>query len=205
MTIYLYGKIVHVSTNYLILDHNGMGELIYVPQIDRFKVGDIKKIFISQIINEYNKVTYGFENFKEMVIFEDLITLQGLGPKTAISILNVGWENIINFIANSKKEELTKIPYVSSKIANAILLSFKDKYAKFLSKINAEELEKFNKVIKENSYLKEFEETMKMLGFKTSQIKLALDHIELTNNIEECVENAIRIISQKQNETRIQS
>ncbi|SYV90045.1 Holliday junction DNA helicase RuvA, partial [Metamycoplasma alkalescens] len=91
MTIYLYGKIVHVSTNYLILDHNGMGELIYVPQIDRFKVGDIKKIFISQIINEYNKVTYGFENFKEMVIFEDLITLQGLGPKTAISILNVGW------------------------------------------------------------------------------------------------------------------
>ncbi|SYV90046.1 Holliday junction DNA helicase [Metamycoplasma alkalescens] len=46
---------------------------------------------------------------------------------------------------------------------------------------------------------------MKMLGFKTSQIKLALDHIELTNNIEECVENAIRIISQKQNETRIQS
>ncbi|ENY68682.1 Holliday junction DNA helicase RuvA [Metamycoplasma auris 15026] len=205
MTIYLYGKIVHLSTNYIILDHNGEGQLIYVAQIERFKIGDVRKIFISQIINEYNKVTYGFDNFKEMVVFEDLITLQGIGPKTAISILNAGWENIISYIASSNKEELTKIPYVSSKIANAILFSFKDKYAKFLSKINNEDLERFNKTIKTNQSLKEFEDTMRMLGFKPSQIKLALDNMEITNNIEESVENAIQIISKKQNETRIQS
>ncbi|SFW05632.1 Holliday junction DNA helicase RuvA [Chlamydia abortus] len=36
------------------------------------------------------KVTYGFETFKELVMFEDLISLQGLGPKTAITILNEG-------------------------------------------------------------------------------------------------------------------
>ncbi|SGA02788.1 putative holliday junction DNA helicase RuvA [Mycoplasmopsis arginini] len=90
MTIYLYDKIVHTNANYLILDHNGRGELIYAPQISRFKVGEIRKIFISEIINEYNKVTYGFDTFKEMVVFEDLISLQGLGPKTAILILNSG-------------------------------------------------------------------------------------------------------------------
>ncbi|WP_330463601.1 Holliday junction branch migration protein RuvA [Metamycoplasma gateae] len=204
MTVYLYGKIVHTNTNYLILDHNGRGELIYVPQISRFKVGDVRKIFVSQIINEYNKVSYGFENFKEMVVFEDLISLQGLGPKTAISILNIGWENIINYIANSNKEELTKIPFVSSKIANSILLTFKDKYEKFISKMSGEEMDKFNKTTKSSLFLKEFEETMKMLGFKNNQIKLALDNMELTNNIEESVENAIKIISKKQNETRIQ-
>ncbi|PZW01415.1 Holliday junction branch migration protein RuvA [Metamycoplasma auris] len=205
MTIYLYGKVVHQSSNYIIFDHNGEGQLIYVAQIERFKVGDVRKVFISQIINEYNKVTYGFDNFKEMVVFEDLITLQGIGPKTAISILNAGWENIISYIATSNKEELTKIPYVSSKIANAILFNFKDKYAKFISKINNEDLEKFNKTVKTNQILKEFEDTMRMLGFKPSQIKLALDNMELTNNIEESVENAIQIISKKQNETRIQS
>ncbi|BAP39347.1 Holliday junction branch migration protein RuvA [Metamycoplasma canadense] len=205
MTIYLYGKIVHTNTNYLILDHNGSGELIYVPQINRFKTGEVRKIFIFQIINEYNKITYGFDNFKEMVIFEDLISIQGLGPKTAISILNEGWENIINYIASSNKEMLTKIPYVSAKIANAILLTFKEKYIKFISKMNENELEKFNKTSKLNSNLKEFEETMKMLGFKNNQIKLALENMELTNNIEESVEMAIKIISQKHNESRIQS
>jgi len=90
MTIYKYGKIMHVNTNYLILDHNGNGELIYVPNIERFKKDEVRKVFISSIENEYTKTTYGFENFKELVLFEDLISLQGLGPKTAISILNEG-------------------------------------------------------------------------------------------------------------------
>ncbi|MGX9394970.1 Holliday junction branch migration protein RuvA [Mycoplasma sp. 1781] len=203
MTIYLYGKIVHTNTNYFILDHNGRGELICAPQMSRFKAGEVRKIFISEINNEYSRVTYGFDNFKEMVVFEDLISLQGLGPKTAISILNSGWENIINYIANSNKEELIKVPYVSPKIANAILLTLKDKYIKFISKMSDEEMQKFNKVSKNNTVLKEFEETMKMLGFKNNQIRLALDNMELTSNIEESVENAIKIISQKQNEARI--
>ncbi|GAA8717229.1 putative holliday junction DNA helicase RuvA [Chlamydia abortus] len=90
MTVYKYGKIVHVNSNYLILDHNGSGELIYVPNISRFVRDDFKKIFISNIENEYMKVTYGFETFKELVMFEDLISLQGLGPKTAMTILNEG-------------------------------------------------------------------------------------------------------------------
>ncbi|MBN4089502.1 Holliday junction branch migration protein RuvA [Mycoplasma enhydrae] len=203
MTIYLYGKIVHVNTNYLILDHNGTGELIYTPKIERFKSGENKKIFISQIVNEYSKVTYGFESFKEMVVFEDLISLQGLGPKTAISILNVGWENVIHYVANENREALTQISYVSNRIANAIILTFKDKYIKFIAKMPEEDLAKFNNKTKQNSHLKEFEETMKMLGFKSSQIKLALDNMELSSDIEESVENAIKIISQKQNEARV--
>ncbi|WP_373440562.1 OB-fold domain-containing protein [Metamycoplasma equirhinis] len=45
MKIYLYGKIMHVNTNYLILDHNGEGELIYVPNISRFEKDQVKKIW----------------------------------------------------------------------------------------------------------------------------------------------------------------
>ncbi|SGA30693.1 Holliday junction DNA helicase RuvA [Chlamydia abortus] len=61
-----------------------------MPNISRFVRDDFKKIFISNIENEYMKVTYGFETFKELVMFEDLISLQGLGPKTAMTILNEG-------------------------------------------------------------------------------------------------------------------
>ena len=194
MTIYKYGKIMHVNTNYLILDHNGNGELIYVPNIERFKKDEVRKVFISSIENEYSKTTYGFENFKELVLFEDLISLQGLGPKTAISILNEGWEKIINLIADSNKDELEKINYVSSRVANNIVSNYQSKYAKFVEKlVNGEDWKAKNKV--SNSYNNQFEETMKMLGFKTQQIKYALEKIKITENIEQCVEDAIKLIS----------
>ena len=202
MTIYKYGKIMHVNTNYLILDHNGNGELIYVPNIERFKKDEVRKIFISSIENEYTKTTYGFENFKELVLFEDLISLQGLGPKTAISILNEGWEKIINLIADSNKDELEKINYVSSRVANNIVSNYQSKYAKFVEKlVNGEDWKAKNKV--SNSYNNQFEETMKMLGFKTQQIKYALEKIKITENIEQCVEDAIKLISQNQHEIRV--
>ena len=201
MLIYKYGKIMHVNTNYLILDHNGEGELIYVPNIERFKKDEVRKIFISHIQNEYNNTTYGFDNFKELVIFEDLISLQGIGPKIAISILNEGWEKIIAMVANEDKEALQEINYVSGKIANNIIFNFKDKYAKFLEKLEGFETYKMKKVT--NNFVTQFEDTMKMLGFKNPQIQYALDKMEINENIEKCVEHAIKLISQNQNEIRI--
>ncbi|BDX52721.1 Holliday junction branch migration protein RuvA [Metamycoplasma equirhinis] len=203
MKIYLYGKIMHVNTNYLILDHNGEGELIYVPNISRFEKDQVKKIFISNVTNEYTNTTYGFDCFKEMVIFEDLIALQGLGPKTAIAILNLGWENVLNYIATEDCNSLMKVSYVSQRIANNIIYNYKEKYQKFLSKLSEDEISKFKNKISESNAQSQFEETMKMLGFKSQQIKYALENMKLTENIEECVENAIKIIGSKANEARI--
>ncbi|MBN0970766.1 Holliday junction branch migration protein RuvA [Mycoplasma phocoeninasale] len=203
MKIYLYGKIVHVSTNYLILDHNGEGELIYVPDIQRFKKEEVKKIFISDVVNEYTKITYGFDCFKELVIFEDLIALQGLGPKTAISLLNLGWENVINYIANDDRKALMEVSYVNQKLANNIIFAYRDKYQKFISKLTDEEISKFNGKVANSSNTKEFEDTMKMLGFKSQQIKYALENMSITENIEESVERAIKIIGNKINEARV--
>lgn len=203
MKIYLYGKIMHVNTNYLILDHNGEGELIYVADIKRFNKDDLRKIFIYDVVNEYKKTTYGFENFKELIIFEDLISLQGLGPKTAISLLNLGWENLIQLIANEDKDKLCEASYVSLRIANNIIFAYKQKYAKFLSKLSDEDLLKIKSKNISDSLREKFEYTMRMLGFKKQQISYALEKMSITENIEESVENAIKIIGMKQNESRV--
>ena len=196
MTLYKIGKIINIDKDYVIFENNDIGELINIPDVKRFKEGETRKIFISSIENEYSKTTYGFENFKELVLFEDLISLQGLGPKTAISILNEGWEKIINLIADGNKDELEKINYVSSRVANNIVSNYQSKYAKFVEKlVNGEDWKAKNKV--SNSYNNQFEETMKMLGFKTQQIKYALEKIKITENIEQCVEDAIKLIALK--------
>ena len=196
MTIYKIGKIINIDKDYVIFENNDIGELINIPDVKRFKEGETRKIFISSIENEYTKTTYGFENFKELILFEDLISLQGLGPKTAISILNEGWEKIINLIADGNKDELEKINYVSSRVANNIVSNYQSKYAKFVEKlVNGEDWKAKNKV--SNSYNNQFEETMKMLGFKTQQIKYALENIKINENIEQCVEDAIKLIALK--------
>ena len=196
MTLYKIGKIINIDKDYVIFENNDIGELINIPDVKRFKEGETRKIFVFSIENEYTKTTYGFENFKELVLFEDLISLQGLGPKTAISILNEGWEKIINLIADGNKDELEKINYVSSRVANNIVSNYQSKYAKFVEKlVNGEEWKAKNKV--SNSYNNQFEETMKMLGFKTQQIKYALEKIKITENIEQCVEDAIKLIALK--------
>ena len=132
MTLYKIGKIINITEDYVIFENNDIGELINIPDVKRFKEGEARKIFISNIENEYSKTTYGFENFKELVLFEDLISLQGVGPKTALIILNEGWEKIINLIANNAKDELSKINYVSSKVANNIVNNYQSKYQKWI-------------------------------------------------------------------------
>ena len=52
-------------------------------------------------------------------------------------------------------------------------------------------------------YLSLFKETMEQLGFKELQIKYALEKIKITENIEQCVEDAIKLISQNQHEIRV--
>ena len=90
MTLYKIGKIINIDKDYVIFENNDIGELIYIPNSKRFKEGEIKKIFVSSIENEYSKTTYGFEDIKELILFEDLISLQGIGPKKAMLLLNNG-------------------------------------------------------------------------------------------------------------------
>ena len=104
-------------------------------------------------------------------------------------------------VANEDKEALQEINYVSGKIANNIIFNFKDKYAKFLEKLEGFETYKMKKAT--NNFVTQFEDTMKMLGFKNPQIQYALDKMEINENIEKCVEDAIKLISQNQNEIRI--
>lgn len=92
MTIYKIGKITNIIKDCAVLENNNIGELINIPDIKRFKEGENRKLFVSSIENEYSKTTYGFEDIKELILFDDLISLQGIGPRQAIRLLNNGWK-----------------------------------------------------------------------------------------------------------------
>ncbi|AAV27571.1 branch migration of holliday structures; repair [Mesomycoplasma hyopneumoniae 232] len=147
-------------------------------------------------------------------MFEDLISIQGVGPKTAISALNSGMQNLINLIAANDWKTLAKIPYLSEKNAKQIVFEFQKKYERFnenhknqTEETNPEtqekELEKeddladitIQKSNLEDKTAANLEDTLKMLGFKPRQIDYALTKVEPNENFENLIENAIKIIS----------
>lgn len=131
MTLYKIGKIINIDKDYVIFENNDIGELINIPDVKRFKEGETRKIFISSIENEYSKTTYGFEDIKELILFDDLISLAGIGPRKAMFLLNNGWKNITNWLVNDK-EKISKIVNIPLHSWNVISGDYKPKYQRWI-------------------------------------------------------------------------
>ena len=132
MTIYKIGKLINIDKDYVIFENNDIGELINIPDVKRFKEGETRKIFISSIENEYTKTTYGFEDIKELILFEDLISLQGIGPKKAMLLLNNGWKTIANWLADNYRDKIHSITYISPRAWGDISDYYSKKYQKWI-------------------------------------------------------------------------
>lgn len=132
MTIYKIGKLINIDKDYVIFENNDIGELINIPDVKRFKEGETRKIFISSIENEYTKATYGFEDIKELILFEDLISLQGIGPKKAMLLLNNGWKTIANWLADNYRDKIHSITYISPRAWGDISDYYSKKYQKWV-------------------------------------------------------------------------
>ncbi|VEU59803.1 Holliday junction branch migration protein RuvA [Mesomycoplasma neurolyticum] len=203
MEIYKIGKIVSKNKNYIILDKGGIGYIIYVANTEIYNKGEVRKVFVFNWENEYTKTTYGFDNMKERILFEDLLSINGIGPKVALSFLKEGWEKCSLLISEGNEEKIAKIPYISNKIAKQIVFQFQNKYLKVLQNYsknlpNTNEIDNIININKNNLDDKvafELKDTLKILGFKTKQIDLAISSIKPNDNFELLVEEAIKIIS----------
>lgn len=131
MYSYIKGKLVLVSTDYIVVDNNSIGYKITVPfneQIESAKEGD--EITVHTFLNatENGITLYGFFNEEDRELFFRLTSVSGVGPKNAISILStLTYRDIIFSILNNDDKSISKAPGVGPKIAKRIILELKDK------------------------------------------------------------------------------
>ncbi|MGL5732714.1 MAG: Holliday junction branch migration protein RuvA [Metamycoplasmataceae bacterium] len=184
--LYKLGKIVSIAKNYFLLESNYTGYVVYAPEIERFELDKFQKIFIYHHKNDYIDVYYGFKEFKERLFFEDLLSIQGIGPKTGIAILNEGWKKALDLIAEGDWEKLAKMPHLGQRSARQLVFEFQSKYNSLLTK------KPTNK--NENDLI----DTLKTLGFNKNQILHAIANIDVNDSIENMVEQAIKVISSEQ-------
>lgn len=183
---YKLGKVVSKTKSYLIFESNYCGYIVYAPDIERFEIDKFQKIFIYHHQNEYSNYYYGFKDFKERIFFEDLLSIPGIGPKTAITILNNGWQNALDLVINGDWEKLSEFPYLGKRSARQIVFEYQGKYSNMaLKKI-------------ESKNINELRKTLKTLGFNEWQVNFALKKIKDSDNLDEMVELAIKEISNEQ-------
>lgn len=125
---YFEGKLTNVLTSQIVFEVNGIGYLINVANSYEFDPL-INRIYIHQHVREDDISLYGFQTSDEKQMFLDLISVTGIGPKTALAILAASEPLYIrSAIAGEDISYLQKFPKIGKKAASQIIIDLGGKY-----------------------------------------------------------------------------
>jgi holliday junction DNA helicase RuvA len=130
MLSYIKGKIIKRGGNFVILNNADIGYKIFVGEgAAADLVNAIEAEFwIYQNIREDANELYGFSAYEKLEMFELLLTVNGIGPKSAMGIMTViGAQDLKEAIATSDLAMLTKVSGIGKKTAERIVLDLRDK------------------------------------------------------------------------------
>ena len=124
---YLKGKIEYVGKDFVCLNVNNLGFRLYVPNAKEFSLNEENSFFVVDFFKEDQLNLYGFNTELELKLFNKLLTVNGVGYKTAMNLLkNASAEEIIYNIKNKKVKELSSIFNVGNK-ASSIVFELENK------------------------------------------------------------------------------
>src|SRR5437868_3544429 len=91
MIAFLRGKILQKTVQYLILEQNGLGYKIFtIPEVLEKSLGDEVSLYIYHKSSDDGQTLFGMPDFPSLQFFELLITVTGVGPKMALTIVSAG-------------------------------------------------------------------------------------------------------------------
>jgi len=129
----LNGVLLEKTPPFVLLDVNGVGYECEVPMSTFYNlpaVGDKVVLLTQFIVREDAQLLYGFGSDRERLTFRQLVKVNGVGPKMALSILSgLSVEDLIAAITMQETAMLVRIPGVGKKTAERLLLELKDKFS----------------------------------------------------------------------------
>jgi Holliday junction DNA helicase RuvA len=129
----LRGTAISVGINRIVLETAGVGYdvAVSISTLASIAVGSEIFLHVSTVMRENALELYGFETLEEKTLFEMLITVAGIGPKTALSILSgISPEGFRQAVLGEDAQRLTVIPGIGRKSAERIILELKEKIRK---------------------------------------------------------------------------
>lgn len=179
---YIKGTITEYGPNYVVLECNNIGYLIYVANPYSYEIEKEYKMYLYNHIKEDENSLYGFKNEEELNLFLKLISVKGLGPKMASNFFATGSVNgIIDAINRENILYLTKFPKVGEKIAKQMILDLKGKLV-------------VPESIDEDNNTDDLVAVLESLGYKTAEIKKILKDVDPSLSVEHQVKEALKLL-----------
>jgi len=162
----LTGSITALQPKFLVIELSGIGYQVFITRPELYQLQQVTTIFIYEVIKEDDHYLVGFPTLLEKDMFTQLLSVKGIGPKTALAALAGGTPNqLIEAINGGNLSFLKSLPGIGNKAASQIILDLKGKLV-------------FGQEDGPRSYaFEEAKEALKTLGFKSSEIDDVLKHI----------------------------
>lgn len=182
---YISGVAVKITPKHIVIDNGGIGYLINVPNPYIYKQGDYYTVYVYLQIREDAHELYGFTLTEEKELFLQLISVTGIGPKTALPILAASSvDEIKAAISLGDAKYMQKFPGIGPKAAQQIILDLR-------GKIDFEQ----NELIPVSSQIKDCEEALIALGYNKKEVEKALGKVDQTKSQNEIIKDALKLLS----------
>ena len=197
MYYYVSGQVAHVEPYLAVIDCGGVGYACRTTAytISQIKKGDRAKLFTYLSVREDAMDLYGFFSQEELKLFQQLISVSGVGPKAALAILSSSTPaNLAMSIITGDEKTLTRAPGVGKKIAQRVILELKDKLAKGQTvSASGENITTDAVTIIPQNKLSEASAALAVLGYSQAEINVALKGVDVDGQpLEQVIRMALK-------------
>ena len=186
------GQVIHIGDRFVIVNVLGVGYKLFVPKevLDQVKKDSNLSLWVYTAVRENSIDLYGFMENEELSFFEMLLGVSGIGPRSALSILDIAPVGVLRkAIAVGDMGYLTKVSGIGRKTAEKIIVELRDKLRGF------EDDEFSSETIKEE---KDVIEALKSLGYSQNESREAVKAIpHEIKEINERLKEALRILGRE--------
>lgn len=193
MFAYIKGSLEVKTTGYVVVETGGIGYKIFMSEtaIEKLgEIGSIVKIHTYMKVREDDVSLYGFNTNEELRMFELLLSVSGIGAKSAISILsNITPSSFALAVISNDINTLKKLPGIGVKSAQRVILELKDKLKTEEAINKNEDSVEIKTAIQEDDKVSEAISALQVLGYSRKEIDTAMEKIDTS---ELSVEDIIR-------------
>ncbi|MEO5927195.1 MAG: Holliday junction branch migration protein RuvA [Patescibacteria group bacterium] len=180
----LRGKVLEVHPTFALLEVQGLGYMLKgsIPFLTGLKAGEERFVYIHDHVREDAHDLFAFASLEELRFFEKLISISGVGPKVALTILSAGsLDTVRRAIMAGDLTTLTSVPGVGTKTAQKIVLELKGQLVEDDGASGPD---------------REFVEALVSLGYSGVQARDAIKHVSVNiTETGERIREALRLLS----------
>lgn len=185
MISYIKGRILEKALTYIILENQGVGYKVFVtPDALQKGVGDEVSFYTYHKVSEDGQALFGLPNFNTLQFFELLITVSGVGPKAALSILSAApVESVKQAIASQDAGAFKRISGIGTKTAEKIIVELKGKMSAVSSQQSVSSSEVFDALL--------------ALGYKQNEVREVINKIDSSKPQDQQLKQALQMLGKK--------